>query len=225
MAFSLLPSLRTEAATTLEYQVFSEGSSIGSTTVTTRELAQDGVSVVAIEAHTALRVVDYGMTVFSLESEEVSLVGERGLLHHDSRIEIDGEQVVVRGWLEDRTFTLEVVAGRETGTRPIAAKDFDCTSIEGPDLTFETVGSTRRLRVLDLDQLEIVKRRFTWVRDENLIIGGQPVACRVIDVADRFGQSRRWIAKDAYDTLIQEEGADRDGPFRIILTHYPWSVR
>ena len=218
---SLLLGAPVWAAQEFVYEVHSDGKNIGSMAITSHDVVHDGQEARETLVSTKLRVKKLFVTLFSLDSEERNIVGDSGLILHESHTKIDGELISVKGVRDDDRLMITIDADEQTQTYPVDLNEFDCTSAETPQLVFTTPGIPLSMRVMDLDRLEIVEQSLTWVRDDTLMFDEHSVPCRVFDVSDSYSQSRYWVAQDPLETLLKEEGSDEDGPYQVILVRYP----
>ena len=136
--------------------------------------------------------------------------GVRRLL---SRAVIDGDSVDIVGQRDDEVFAFQVRTEEETTRIEIPRESYDTTSAENPVPLLSADGDTVRLRVLDLDRLEVFERRFTWIRSERVDVEGNLILCRVIEFEDPYEAGTQWVAADG--TLIKETGTDEDGPYVV----------
>ncbi len=69
------------------------------------------------------------------------------------------------------------------------------------------------MRLLDLETLSVVTRRYTWVRSEDVTVDGKRIRCRVIDFEDPNKKCRRWISAGEPGVIITRSRGAR----------YPWT--
>lgn len=72
------------------------------------------------------------------------------------------------------------------------------------------------LRLLDLETLSVVTRRYRWVRSEDVTVDGKQIRCRVVDFEDPNKKCRRWIRPDAPGAVIARQGGKgKDGSYSL----------
>ena len=138
---------------------------------------------------------------------------QNGVRRFLSRAVVDGDSVDIVGQREDEVFAFQVRTEDETTRIEIPRESYDTTSAENPVPLLSADGDRVRLRVLDLDRLEVFERRFTWIRSERVDVEGNPILCRVIEFEDPYEAGTQWVAADG--TLIKETGTDEDGPYVV----------
>ena len=203
-----------------EYGVFSDNQRLGSITITTRGVPGDAGPALEIAVSTRLRSELFGMTVFSLESDRTTMIDDRGLIRADGVATVDDERTSFHLRRSDATLAAEIQRGGRRRTVQFSDGDYDFSTFDDLLSQLGEPGQPKTFKVLDLEDLKIVERTFTWLRDETVDIGGTRVPGRVVDVSDSKTHARRWLAKDALGTLLREEGTDETGAYRIVLDRY-----
>ncbi len=215
LLITLSPCLATGQS--LDYQVSHEGKIIGTTTLTTKMVPPSGEEIREITSLTKLRVKSLFFTVFSLDSEDTSLVDARGLLKYHSRSTIDGEEIIVHAERKETALAFQLTQDDQTHNWTIDFHDFDCSSIEWKQLEPMQPGESLNLNVLQLDNLEIEEQKFKRLENEPLVIDGQTVNCSVFEWTGKTTSGRRWYLQNSLDIIIREDGTDEDGPYSFIL--------
>ena len=219
----VIGSLVPAEAEELVYEIFSNGESIGTSTITAKAANQATREAVQVTATTTLRKKAFFVTTYSLDSKEWSVFDDAGLQSYRSRTRENGhdfEMIAVRA---GGFATVELSTRTGVEVWRFGVDDFDLTSVEESGVRLDRMDVPKIFRVLDLDRLEIVTRTLVWVRNETLLIGDEAVGCRVIDASGGPSRSRRWVAEDGDATLIQEFGSDEIGPFSVVLKS-PWET-
>lgn len=204
-----------------EYEIFSNGKRLGTIIESSQEVSLFGQEATEITVVTKLRAKALFITVFSLDSDEIVLFDDLGLLSYESQTTIDDQKISINGKRENGQFVFETESDCGVQTIAIAMDDFEFTSANEPLAKLSSIGQPLQFRILDLDRIEVIDRKFIWIRDETIEVKDNPVHCFVIDVSDPFGNSRRWLTKDGLFTLVKEEGVDDGDPFRVFLIHSP----
>ena len=76
------------------------------------------------------------------------------------------------------------------------------------------------MRLLDLETLSVVTRRYTWVRSEDVTVDGKRIRCRVIDFEDPNKKCRRWISAGEPGVIItRQDGKGKSGSYSLRMTH------
>src|SRR6185369_4398152 len=98
---------------------------------------------------------------------------------------------------------------------------YDYTTMECPELHLKKEGDKMSARLLDLETLEIVTRRYTWVRSEEVQVGSMKHDFMVIDFEDKNKKCRRWIKPDALGAIIaRQEGRGKFGSYSVRMVDY-----
>ncbi len=205
----------------LEYEIYSDGKLLGKSQVDTQVNMLGGDTEVTTHSTTRLRAKALFVTLFSLDEDETCVFDSQGLSWCKSKLVIDGDEVLANIQRDSSGFRLEVITEGETEAWYVARHEFDFTSYENPVNQLTSPGVSTPFRVLDLDEYEVIEYEFVWLRDEAVTLDDNQIACSVLEITSRNSKSRRWLAKDALNTLIKEEGVDGDGAFRVVLKKYP----
>ncbi len=208
----------------LKYQVSHEGKIIGTTTLTTKILPHSGEEIREITSRTKMRVKSLFFTVFSLDSEDTSLVDARGLLKHHSRSTIDGEEIIIHAERKETALAFQLTQDDQTHNWAIVLDHFDCSSVEWKQLEPMQPGESLVLNVLQLDNLEIEKQRFQRRENEPLVVDGQTVICRVFEWTGKTTRGRRWCLQNRLDIIIREDGTDEDGAYSFTLEKFSTQI-
>ncbi len=203
---------------TLKYDVESEGKKLGEILSTTRILSTEPVLVREMISSTHLRAKLLFLTVFSLESQDTSLIGPDGLLEHHSHAVVDDQVIILHGQRQGDTLLFQLHQENEQDELEIPVSSFDVTSLDSGFLVNLSPGQSKTLRVLQLETLQIVETKFTRLKDEPFTLSGKTVPCLVVKWSSQAGQGKSWYQKLSPDVLIREDGIDEDGAYSVILT-------
>ncbi len=217
----LLLGARSASALELVYEVHSEGHRLGQLKVENRQWVENDISYVEYTARTRLRVKALFLTIFSLDSEEVAVVGPHGLERYTGRVKVDGTKIQSTGRREEGRLDFTTTIDGKEERVSFDVDTFDFSTVEGPDLRALPTDSPDTFRVLDLDLLEIVPRTFAWQPPESRRIHGEEILCQVLAVRDAQSHARRWYTLGPDPILVAEEGVDADGPYLVELKKLP----
>lgn len=159
----------------------------------------------------------FRMIGFSFESVSSAEIGDSGLRRFEHRMTIEGERVHVSASLEPDGLVVVASAEGERYSKRFRHVDYDLTSEETLASRLTEMGLERTVKVLDIDEQEINQRTFVWVRNETLHIGSLSIPCKVVRFRDRGSKGTQWIGPDSHPLILQEEGQDEDGRYRLML--------
>lgn len=158
---------------------------------------------------------------YLLDKHEDALVGSGGTLRYSRTSRENGHPVVVQGELEHNEFRIRVTENRNVRTIVIPREQYDYTTMECPEMRLKREGETASLRLLDLETLEVVTRRYTWIRSEEIQVGGKSYRFRVVQFEDKNKRCRRWIRGDDVGVMIaRQEGRGKAGSYSARLVEY-----
>lgn len=158
---------------------------------------------------------------YSLDSREYANVGKNGTVSYSRTSLENGKSTVVKGLLENGQFKLNITENDSKRTISIPRIEYDFTTMECPETLLTQVGEKKSIRLLDLENLEVVKRNYTWVRNEEVRVGGKSYNCRVIDFEDKNKKCRRWIKPDDIGVIIaRQDGSGKAGTYSVRLIDY-----
>ena len=205
------------AAATYEYAISVGGEPVGVAVMqtSTRQVADRGVRT--IDRTISIGTRQFDAIGFTFESVASSEIGDSGLQHFENRTRIEGERVRVSASLEPDGLVVVASAEGDSFSKLFPRGDYDLTSEETPVPLLTEFGRERIVRVLDLDEQEIIRRTFVWTRDETLRIGSLAIPCKVVRFRDRGTQGVQWIGPASHPVILREEGEDEDGPYRLVL--------
>lgn len=72
------------------------------------------------------------------------------------------------------------------------------------------------LRLLDLENLKVVTRKYRWVKRETVKVGGRSIPCTVVDFEDEVKKCRRWVKEnDRRILIVRQDGAGGVGSYSL----------
>ncbi len=158
---------------------------------------------------------------YTMEKHEDALVGKDGTLRYTRFSKENGNAVTVEGALENAEFRIKVIEKKVARTLSIPRERYDYTTMECPEIHMKREGEKMTVRLLDFEALDVVTRRYTWIRSENLQVGGKTYSFRVIDFEDKNKKCRRWIRADEVGVMIaRQEGSGKSGAYSVKLVEY-----
>ncbi len=207
----------------LEYEILAEDESVGSLSIAFDTVMHDGSYALETVASLLIRVRTGWFSVHTSDVVEKTTLDDAGLIVYETLARIGDDVTTVSGTRSAATMRLRINVAGEREEKSFRLEDFDFTSAEGPELADLAKGTPQTHSVLDLDRLEIVQRSYEWVHNEVVDVAGIAVLCRVVRVQDESGRLYWWVADDAPDVLVKEEGVDEDGEYTVQLSVYPGS--
>jgi hypothetical protein len=103
--------------------------------------------------------------------------------------------------------------GGKTEHKAFPATGYGTTNLEYPEVTLAP-GEVRRMRVVDLENAEIVEREYRHVAEEEAEIDGRVSRVVVTDFADKNAEGRRWTAiVSGLPVVVRQEGKEKTGLF------------
>jgi hypothetical protein len=150
---------------------------------------------------------------FSQTSNETAGIRGGKLVRYHKTTDTKGHIREITGELNGGTFTLVVRDGGKTEHKKFPATGYVTTNLEYPEVTLSP-GEVRRMRVLDLENTEIVDREYRHVAEEKAAINGRGCRVMVTDFADKNAEGRRWTAiVNGLPVVVRQEGKEKTGLF------------
>jgi Domain of unknown function (DUF6134) len=205
----------------LDYDVFSGDDRLGQLRVEWPAQAADESGPQEIVIETKLRVKALFLTLFALDSKERAQLDADGLTEYESHTRIDDIEIHVVGRRSGEGFRLETRIDDSVDVLRFARSDYDVHSIGDirPDTLAVDIPET--LRVLDLDELEIIERIYRRLPNEQVMVDGHRVEALVLELRDLRQHARRWYWQNHPTILLEERGEDADGTYRLSLRRLP----
>lgn len=201
------------------YHIYSKGLRVGDLKTVYTLLPVNNKKVLKFESVTKIEA-DFIVYSYALDSKEEALVGEEGAFRYNRTSRENDTSCEVEGRLENGKFHFDI---REKGARrslTINRDQYDYTTMECPEISMKNEGDEMSLRLLDLEHLVVVTRKYRWVKSEDVKIDGKPIHCRVIDFEDPNKKGRRWIRKDDVGvTIARQDGKGKSGSYSLRMAH------
>ncbi len=201
---------------TFTYDITAQGKPLGRLSLTLTEDTSRGRPAMRVATVTAIRAYLLGFPVLTLDCREEALIDASGVRTYRRQSLTNGESLALAGTRTDDTFHLRVTRDGKTRSLAIPRTDYVLTSLESPGQYVEAKGRPCTLGVLDFDTQSVIRRRFTWVKDEEIFSAGRPFVCKVIEYEGPTIIARRWVTHDRYGILIREKGLSRPYIIRLV---------
>jgi hypothetical protein len=192
----------------VSYLIRSLGSDIGTVSAKTVGTAHDNDFRDDVDVN--VRLWFFG---FSLTSSETARIRDGKLVSYHKTVDTKGHRREITGELDGDTFTMVVRDGGKTEHKEFPATGYVATNLEYPEVTLAP-GEVRRMRVVDLENTEIVDREYRHVAEEKAEINGRVCRVMVTDFADKNAEGRRWTAiVSGLPVVVRQEGKEKTGLF------------
>jgi hypothetical protein len=148
---------------------------------------------------------------YHLDTIEKGTLQKENLVSYSRKGRDNGAVIDIEGRLENSSFRFDV---REHGVRRsivIPRSSYDYTTMECPEARLEfSEKPVVTLRVLDVENLAVVKREYRLVRNAQYSVSGKEYPCRIVDFADQNKKARRWIAWDGSTVVMYRQDGRGD---------------
>jgi len=194
-------------AVTVNYAIRSLGSDIG--TVSAKTVGTPRDNDFRDDAHVNVRILFFNFTHTS--SEQASIRGGRLVSYHKTT-DTKGNRREITGELTGDTFKIVVREGGKTEHTEFPTAAYVTTNLDYPEVSLAP-GEVRKMRVLDIENAEIVDREYRHIANEQAEINGRS---RVIvsDFNDKNAEGRRWTAiVYGLPVVVRQEGKEKTGLF------------
>lgn len=195
-------------AVAVSYVIRSLGSDIGTVSAKTIGTARDNEFRADVNVN-----VRFLFLKFSLTSSETASIRGGKLVRYHKTIDNKGHRREIRGESNGSILSMIVRDGTRSEQKKFPATGYVTTNMEYPEVTLKP-GEVRRMRIVDLENTEIVDREYRHVSEEQTEINGQ--SCRVIvsDFTDKNSVGRRWTAiVSGLPIVVRQEGKEKTGLF------------
>lgn len=206
------------------YLVYAKGLKVGELKTVCAAESAGGRKLVKF--HSDMRI-NANLIVYSyaLATTEEAIVGDCGTLRYRQTTSENDKLRQVDGRFENDGFHLEIKENGTSRTLVIARNEYDFTTMECPEIRLKKEGEEMSLRLLDLEKLSVVTRRYRWIRSEDVVVDSKRFRCKVIDFEDVNKKCRRWITEDDLGVIIaRQDGTGKGGSYSLrmqILTLKP----
>jgi hypothetical protein len=150
---------------------------------------------------------------FSLKSTETTSIREGKTIVYRKAIATGGNLREITGELHNGIFNMVVRDGDKVKRKSFSATTYEATNMEYPEVTLAP-GEVRKMRVLDLENTEVVDRVYRYVAEEQAEIDGRVFRVVVADIVDKNAECRRWTAViNGLPVVRRQEGKEKTGLF------------
>lgn len=151
---------------------------------------------------------------FSLKSSETTRMRSGKVVRYHKTIDTGGHRREITGEVAGGGVLSVVVRDGEVVERKsFPVHDYAATNMEYPEVTLAP-GEKRRMRVMDLENAEVVDREYRYVKEEKMEVGGRAVRVVVADFSDKNAECRRWTAIiNGLPIVIRQDGKEKTGLF------------
>lgn len=192
----------------VSYVIRSLGSDIGTVSAKTVGTARDNDfrADVKVDVH-------FWFFGFSLTSSETASTRGGKLVNYHKIIDTKGHRREITGEISGAIFNLVVSEGGKAEHKEFPATGYVTTNMEYPEMTLAS-GEIRNMRVIDLENSEIVDREYRHVSEEQAEINGRGSRVMVTDFADKNAEGKRWTAiVSGLPVVMRQEGKEKTGLF------------
>lgn len=218
--FGASSAFTTQGTKESRYKIYSRGIRVGELVSSISHLPGSGEKVLKFVSTCSINA-NFVVYSYAMENREEALVGENGTFSY-LRTERENEsRRRVEGKLVNGKFYLQVQENGASRTVVIDRNQYDSTTMECPEVAMKKEGDHLELRLLDLETLSVVTRKYTWVRSEDVTLGGKTFRCRVIDFEDANKKCRRWVKPDGPGVIItRQDGRGKNGSYSLRMIDY-----
>ena len=214
--FSALPGEKAEA----EYNVYSRGLRVGELQTFTTLIPDGDKKCLKFSGNTHINI---NLLVYSyhLDSVEEAVLEEKRTVGYHRTTRENGHTCKVEGRLDNGRFILSIDQDGARRTMNFKREEYDHTTMDCPELGLIHEGDEAVFRVLDLETLAVVIRKYRWLRSEEVTVNGKRIICRVIDFHDPNKNCRRWITHGEVGALIaRQDGKGKTGDYSLRMTSF-----
>jgi Domain of unknown function (DUF6134) len=150
---------------------------------------------------------------FSLKSTETTCIRDGKVVHYRKTIDTGGNHREITGELDGDMFIIVVRDGEKVERKEFLTTFYQATNMEYPEVAL-VPGEVRRMRVIDLENSEVVDREYRYVAEEQAVIDNLTVRIIVSDFTDKNSECRRWTAViNGLPVVVRQEGKEKTGLF------------
>lgn len=205
--------------TVAHYKVSSRGFTIGDVTTTQRRTEEAGVPSVQFETRTTVKASFLWMG-YHQDTIERGILQKGNLVSYARKGSENGDTFDVEGRLDKESFRFDV---REQGVKRsivIPRQSYDYSTMECPEARLDfSENKPVTLRILDVEKMAVVKRRYAHVRNAHYSVAGKEYPCRIVDYADQNKKARRWIAWDGSTiVMFRQDGTGDKNTYSVQAT-------
>ena len=157
--------------------------------------------------------VGFWFIAFTLKSSETAAIRGGKLAKYRKTIDTGGHRREITGERNGDIFAIVTHDRGKTERQEFPAKSFEATNMEYPEVAL-VAGEVRKMRIIDLENGEIVDREYRHVAEERTEINGVAVRVVVSDAVDKNSEYRRWtMVVKGVPVVMRQEGKEKTGFF------------
>jgi hypothetical protein len=150
---------------------------------------------------------------FSLKSTETTSIRDGKVVHYRKTIDTGENHREITGELAGNMFIIVVRDGEKVERKEFLTTSYQTTNMVYPEVAL-VPGEVRRMRVIDLENSEVVDREYRYVAEEQAVIDNLTVRIIVSDFTDKNSECRRWTAViNGLPVVVRQEGKEKTGLF------------
>jgi len=192
------------------FKISSFGLKVGQLETSVSNLPYRGTQAVRYESDLS---VDVNLLVVRKKSHirEEALLGEQGPLSYRKWGTDDGKSNSIEGNFEEGSFHFRTLENGVAHNGVVSKGSYDFSSVEWPETTMEVEGETMKVRLLDLARASVVQRRYRYLRNEDVEVGGKTLHCKVVELSDPNFRCTRWVSGKGSNTLLVRQDGKING--------------
>jgi hypothetical protein len=199
----------------MRYRISSKGFGVGEMRTVIAPLQHAGARTVRFESHLDIAANLLFFKVNSTSHED-ALIGENGTLSYKRKGHDNGKTSEVDAALDGGVFRFKISDNGVTRSVSVPRSSYDFTTMDCPETTMKREGEVLEVRLLNLESGKVVTRKFHWIKNEDLEIGGRHLHCRVVDFSDADNSCRRWVScGDGGVVIVRQDGKGKHGPYSL----------
>lgn len=150
---------------------------------------------------------------FVLKSTETTSIRGGKVILYRKTIDTGGNHREIKGELDGDVLNVVVRDGKNVERKEFPTSCYQATNMEYPELMLAP-GDKKSMRVLDLENTEVVDREYRYVGEEQAEIDGRAVRIIVSDFNDKNAEGRRWTAVvNGLPVVVRQAGKEKTGLF------------
>jgi hypothetical protein len=200
---------------TMRYRVTSRGLGVGAMKTVISPTLHAGARAVRFESNLDIAA---NLLFFKVNSStrEDAVIGENGALSYQRKSQDNGKSSEVDAVLDGGVFRFKLNDNGQARSVVVPRSSYDFTTMDCPETTMKREGDSMEVRLLNLEQGRVVTRKFHWIKNEDLLIGGKRLHCRVVDFEDADNSCRRWVSCGAGGVIIaRQDGKGKHGTYSL----------
>jgi hypothetical protein len=199
------------------YKISSHGLGVGELKTAISPVQHGGKRTLRFESDLA---IDAHLIFFkkTSRSKEEALVSEQGTLSYRKRGEENGKGYSIDAALDGGSFHFRIAENGAVRNIAVARGSYDYTTMDCPETSMKREGESLEVRLLDMGLATVVTRRFHFLKNEDMQVGGRTIRCKVVEFSDPNNSCRRWLSSDERGVIIvRQDGKGKGGSYSLRL--------